>query len=153
MKVLKWTGIIIFAILIILQIFPKELPENSDDSSTNIIFVESIPDDVASTLKVSCFDCHSNQTRYPWYSKIAPVYYLIKRDVEMGREEVNFSKWGDMSKRKKIKILSSSVEEVEDGEMPLKIHTVIHKDAVLTDSEKEAFIAWCEALTENLLGD
>ena len=78
-------------LLIILQFLPKELPENSDDSSTNILYVESIPEDVANTLNVSCFDCHSNQTRYPWYSKIVPVYYLVKRDVEMGREEVNFS--------------------------------------------------------------
>lgn len=153
MKILKWIGIIILVLLIILQFLPKELPENSDDRSTNILYVESIPDDVANTLKVSCFDCHSNQTRYPWYSKIVPVYYLVKRDVEMGRDEVNFSEWADISKRKKIKVLSNCADEVEEGEMPLKIHTVIHKDAVLTDSEKKAFLAWCDDLSGKLLGE
>lgn len=153
MRILKWIGIILVVLLIILQIIPKELPENSDDSSTNIIYIESIPGELSEIFKVSCFDCHSNQTNYPWYSKIVPVYYLIKRDVELGKEEVNFSDWGNMSKRKKIKALSSSVEEVEEGTMPMKIHTMIHREAVLTDEEKEIFIAWCEKLSEELVGE
>jgi hypothetical protein len=153
MKILKWSGIIILIALIILQILPKELPENSDDSLTNIIYVEQIPEGVADIFKVSCFDCHSNQTNYPWYSKIVPVYYLVKRDVEMGREEVNFSDWNDLSKRKKIKALSSSIEEVEEGTMPMKIHTLIHRDAVMTDSKKEAFISWCDNLSRELVGE
>ncbi len=153
MKVIKWSVITIIICIIVIQFIPKNLPVNSDDSTTNILYLEESSAEIAEIIRVSCFDCHSTQTNYPWYSKIIPIYFLVKRDVKLGRDEVNFSEWGNLSKRKKIRVLSSSKKEVEKGKMPLKIHTLVHQDAKLTDSEKQSLLSWFEELNENILDE
>ena len=111
------------------------------------------PEQVISILRKACYDCHSNETRYPWYSYVAPVSWLVIRDVEIGRDELNLSLWSEQSKRRKIKILKEISEEVEEKEMPLKVYTVTHRDAILSDEEISAITQWTESLTSELLGD
>ena len=150
-KVLKYTAAGLLAIFIIIQFVPANLPENSTDLSSDIINTEIIPDDVKLILKKACYDCHSSQTVYPWYSKVAPVSWLVAKDTREGREELNLSQWSEMSKRKKIKTLSDMAEEVEKKNMPLKIYTVIHKDAILSDEEITTFTSWASQLSDKIL--
>lgn len=78
--------------------------------------------------RTACYDCHSNESRWPVYSYVAPVSWLVRRDVEAGRDELNFSDWDDGRADK-------AIESILDGEMPPSTYTTIHRDAVLSDAE------------------
>ena len=144
-------AIICLAALIIIQFIPANLPATSDESSLDIVNTETPPPEVKLILQRACYDCHSNQTVYPWYSNVAPVSWLVARDTRLGRDELNFSTWADLSKRKKIKTLGNIAEEVEDKKMPLKIYTFVHRDAILTDHEIETLSTWTKSLSKKIL--
>ncbi|MBE0571317.1 MAG: heme-binding domain-containing protein [Ignavibacteriaceae bacterium] len=91
----------------------------------------SAPDNISTILRASCYDCHSNETVWPWYSKIAPVSFLVAGDVNDGRKHLNFSEWDKYEDGKREKILEEIVEEVEKENMPLTIYTFTHPSAKL----------------------
>jgi hypothetical protein len=90
---------------------------------------------VLSILKTSCYDCHSNETNWPWYSYVAPVSFLVSGDVEKGRKRVNFSEWDKYDEKKKAKKLNGIIEVIEEGEMPLSNYIITHPEAKM-DPEK-----------------
>lgn len=152
MKILKYVLIALAAIFIIIQFIPANLPENNNDLTEDLVLTEGAPEEVKLILSKACYDCHSNQTTYPWYSYVAPVSWLVANDTRHGRGELNFSEWASQSKRKKIKILNEMAEEIEEGKMPLDIYTVMHKDAILTDAEIETITSWTAEVSEKILG-
>jgi len=101
-----------------------------------------VPAEITATLNRACQDCHSNQTVWPWYSRIAPVSWLIINDVNEGRRELNFSEWGRYTARRQDRKLKEICEQVERGKMPMPIYTVMHPDAKLTASDRKAICAW-----------
>lgn len=141
----------IIAIFFLIQFVPNDLPKNNNDQTNDIILTEKAPEDVKLILSKACYDCHSNQTTYPWYSYMAPVSWLIAKDTKEGREELNFSNWADLSKRKKIKILNEMAEEIEKKNMPLEVYTVIHKDAILSEEEIETISNWTKSVSTRIL--
>ena len=98
--------------------------------------------EVRSILRRACYDCHSNETRWPWYSWIAPVSWLVAHDVHEGREELNFSTWNRLSSKKQVDLLDESWEEVEEGEMPPWFYLPPHPDARLSPDDRAALRAW-----------
>lgn len=146
MKVLKIIGGLLLVALIIAQFFSPKPPANQDDNPGDIIENGLVEGQVAQLLKNSCYDCHSNQVSYPWYSYVAPVSFLVNRDVEEGKEELNFSEWQDYDKRRKLRKLKEVGEVLEEDEMPLGIYTLIHQGAKLSDEEKALLISWSEKL-------
>ncbi len=100
------------------------------------------PPEVHEVLVRACYDCHSNETVWPWYSRVAPVSWLVARDVRKGREELNFSTWNRLSTREQVKALQESWEEVEEGEMPLWFHLPTHPKARLSVRDRELLRAW-----------
>lgn len=88
----------------------------------------------------SCYDCHSHETKWPWYSNVAPARWFVYHHVDEGRHELNFSRWD-----KKQKHAKDAAEEVEEGEMPLAPYLITHGEAKLTDAEKEALIKGLKA--------
>lgn len=101
---------------------------------------------VDSILRRSCYDCHSNETKWPWYSQVAPMSWLVSRDVRHGREHLNFSTWGEMTTDEQAKAVEEIWEEVEQGEMPLAIYTPLHPEARLSDTDKAALQAWAQSV-------
>lgn len=102
----------------------------------------SAPPEVRAILRKACYDCHSNETTWPWYSKVAPVSWLVASDVHEGREELNFSTWSLYTKEQQIKKLKESWDEIVEGEMPPWIFLLNHQDAALTATERELFHTW-----------
>jgi hypothetical protein len=100
------------------------------------------PADVQAMLKRSCYDCHSNETRWPWYSQVAPVSWLVHHDVMEGREHLNFSEWNQLSADKRKHKLEEIEELVNDGDMPLAYYLPLHSDARLSDADKQAIVSW-----------
>lgn len=110
---------------------------------TNPPVTQEVQWDSATTrdlAKRACYDCHSNETQWPWYSHVAPVSWLVQRDVDEGREKLNFSEWDKPQKE-----AHEAAEAVREGEMPMWIYLPTHPEARLTDAEKQALITGLEA--------
>ncbi|MBC8308967.1 MAG: heme-binding domain-containing protein [Planctomycetes bacterium] len=101
-----------------------------------------VPADVMAILQRSCYDCHSNETVWPWYSYVAPASWLIARDVHKGREELNFSDWTSYNTKQKNHKRKECGEEVEEGEMPLWFYIPLHSEAELLPKDVEAILRW-----------
>ena len=100
------------------------------------------PANVRAVLRRACYDCHSNETNWPWYSRVAPVSWLVARDVREGRREVNFSDWGRYDAKRKLKKLKECREQVAKGEMPLWFYVVVHREASLSAEDRALLQGW-----------
>ena len=120
------------------------------DSSKDFISIANPPEDIEKILRVSCYDCHSFETNYPWTSYIAPFSWMIDDHVQEGREHLNFSIWGDYSLEKQDHKLEETIEEVEEGHMPEDSYLIMHGDAELSEEQIESFEAWFETYKASL---
>ncbi len=102
--------------------------------------------EVSSLLRRACYDCHSHETVWPWYSKVAPISWLVARDVAEGRKALNFSTWTRLTSKKQIKAMKESWEEVEEGEMPPWFYSIPHRDARLSVQDLSILRAWSRSL-------
>ena len=110
----------------------------------------SVPDSVLTVLQVSCYDCHSNKTQYPWYSYIQPGAWLMASHIGRGKAMLNFSQFGDFTNRKQQSKLAGIVNQIKDGEMPLTSYTILHQNAKLSASQKSLIINWATNLKDSL---
>jgi heme-binding protein len=100
------------------------------------------PADVRRILERSCYDCHSNRTRWPWYSHVAPVSWMVARDVHLGRKELNFSDWPVFDFEEQEHLLADVAKDVERGSMPLWNYAMIHEDARLSAEDRRRVATW-----------
>jgi mono/diheme cytochrome c family protein len=100
------------------------------------------PAAVQATFRRACYDCHSNETRWPWYSHVAPVSWLVAHDVHEGRGNFNFSTWDTLSTKERADLMADIAQQVRKGRMPLGKYLLIHKDARLTHQDVAAIEAW-----------
>lgn len=100
------------------------------------------PAEIAKLIKVACYDCHSNETAYPWYTNIAPVSWWIENHIEHGREHLNFSVWTSYSEKKASHKLEECYEVLEQKEMPMLSYMVAHPDAWISAEERAALVNW-----------
>lgn len=103
------------------------------------------PADVAAVLQRSCYDCHSSETIWPWYSRIAPVSWYLAHHVEEARAHLDFSRWGLLSKAEIAKVRAEIIEEVESGEMPLPIYLTMHDEARIAPADLAILRRWAES--------
>ncbi len=144
MKIVKKILLLLLIVFIIAQFFGPEKNEGNL-GLTNAFFEDTNPpEDVKLIFTESCFDCHSNHTKYPWSSKITPVNYWMADHVKHAQEELNFSKWNDYSVKKKNHKFEELIEEVEEKEMPLDSYTWMHTEAKLTDAQIKSIIDWAK---------
>jgi hypothetical protein len=151
MRLLKIILPALAIVFIAMQFFPDRIPENKPADENDIIFSSLVNEEILGIIKISCFDCHSNQTHFPWYSKLAPSSWLLAGHIEKGRNQLNFSAWESYNKRKKIGMLEAINEVVTSGEMPLKSYTLIHRDARLSSGEISTLAKWTEESANKLL--
>ncbi|MEE9364292.1 MAG: heme-binding domain-containing protein [Cellulophaga sp.] len=144
MRIVKKLGRSFLIGFIVIQFFGPS--KNEDEGEHMIVFFEETnpPPGVKLLLKNSCFDCHSNNTVYPWYGQISPFSNWMADHIREGKEEVNFSEWGNYSVKKKDHKLEEIIEVLENEVMPLKEYTWTHFDARLTENQKEQIIQWAK---------
>lgn len=143
-KILKYALLVIFFGLIIIQFINRPERINEPVTENDIIENLNVNAEMAGMLKAACYDCHSNQPRYPWYASVAPMSWSVAEHIEHGRDELNFSEWATFSARRRDHKLEEMIEEVEEGNMPLKGYVIMHKDAKLSDEQIEMLRAWVE---------
>ncbi|MDG3581541.1 MULTISPECIES: heme-binding domain-containing protein [Galbibacter] len=146
MRIIRKIIFLLFVVLIIMQFFPPA--ENKSDTTppTDLILATSPPKEVEAIITNACYDCHSNNTRYPWYANIEPVSYWMAAHIEEGREHLDFSQWELYANKKKAHKLDEMIEAVTEGWMPLKSYTWIHNDAKLTDEQAKTIAEWAKML-------
>lgn len=131
-----------------IQFFPAEHNEKKAVTDQDFSKIYKPPEGITRLLKTSCYDCHSNQTNYPWYSNVQPVGWLLQSHIEDGKKELNFSTFGSLSSRMKKLKIKSMISQIEDGEMPLPSYLYIHREAGLTDEESEKIVAYLGSLQQ-----
>ncbi len=124
------------AVLLALQLVP--VPRTNPPVTGEI----DAPPDVKAVLRRSCWDCHSNETVWPWYAKVAPVSFLVSRDTVQGRKHLNFSEWSSYSPTRQKKKLEETAKEVDEGEMPMAIYLPMHPEAKLSAADKALLVEW-----------
>lgn len=108
------------------------------------------PPDVKALLERSCRDCHSNETRWPWYSYVAPASFLVVGDTNHGREHFNFSEWTSYPSDEQDKFLGAMCNLTQRRRMPQPQYLLIHRDATLSDADIKALCAWSDKMRDTL---
>jgi len=137
-------------VVIAIQFIQPARNKNGQEIATDISKIYSLPQSVQATLKTACYDCHSNNTNYPWYTNIQPVGWMMARHIKEGKEELNFSEFGSYSERRQLSKLRSIENSIKDGSMPISSYTIIHKNARLTKEEKAQLIDWAKIIRDSL---
>ena len=133
-------------LLVLIQFIRIDKTNPPANQAKDFMTLTQPSDEVKGILINSCYDCHSNESTYPWYSDIAPVSWWLQHHIQEGREHLNFSEWGNYSEKRQQHKLDECIEEVEEGEMPLSTYTVMHKNAALSPAQQETFNAWITTL-------
>ena len=155
-KLLKVLGIILFSIVLIvfaIVAYIKIALPNVGPAPE--ISVDKSPERVArgyylANRVMSCMDCHSNNTRYRWYFKIQPVDWWLTNHINEGKQELNFDEYASKSLRYQYHKMESTVDLLKKGEMPLDSYLWLHKDAILTEQEKNTLINWAQGITNEM---
>ncbi|HEV8079211.1 MAG TPA: heme-binding domain-containing protein [Chitinophagaceae bacterium] len=149
-RILKIILIVLLILLILIQ-FIRPAKNRSESISANDISTKyAVPDSIQHILKVACNDCHSNNTRYPWYAEIQPVAWWLNNHVVDGKKDLNFSEFTKYRIRKQYRKLEEINDLVKENAMPLASFTWIHKDAVLSSQQKLAIAAWSSSLRDSI---
>ena len=147
-KKILFIGLIIFLLMQLYQ--PARNESFEQDITANFTKVYKVPKNVEAILRTSCYDCHSNYTNYPWYSYIHPARFFMESHIKEGKENLNFSEWGNYSNRKQNNKLDRIAKQIKSNEMPLSSYTMIHKNATLSATQKKEIINWISQLKDSL---
>lgn len=136
--------IAIISLLVLIQFFRPERNLGLADTEKDITHSLTVSSEVKNILQKSCYDCHSNHTEYPWYANFQPVSGWLAHHVNEGKDELNFSEFDTYKLKRKIKKLKEVIEQTKKGDMPLNSYLIIHKDAALSEEQKNQLIKWAE---------
>jgi len=143
-----WLAVLVVAIVLVIQFIPVERNVSTVPAGQSFERTEKVPANVATILKVSCYDCHSNNTSYPWYSELQPGAYFMAQHIKEGKEELNFDEFNDYSKRRKKAKIKSIISQIEKDQMPLKSYLLLHHDADLTPEQQKVLMQFFQSELE-----
>jgi hypothetical protein len=139
---LKRLSLGLLIVLAGIQLFRPDRTNPQVTPSQTVQAAASLPPGVDAVLKRSCYDCHSSETRWPWYSSVVPMAWGVANHVKQGRAEMNFSDWGAYPARKRVALLEKMCDEVREGRMPLKQYLWLHRDATLSEADWKSVCDW-----------
>ena len=149
-KIIKKIAIIGFIIFLLMQCYqPARNIGYEQYFSANFTEMYKVPKNIETSLRASCYDCHSDNTNYPWYSYVQPIRFFMDGHINEGKKELNFNEFGNYSNRKQRSKLEAISKQIKSNEMPLSSYTLIHKNAILTAKQKEEIINWINTLNKD----
>jgi hypothetical protein len=149
-KIFKVIGLLLLIALIAIQFFHPNKNIHEGDQPNAISKKFPVPADVKIILDKACMDCHSNNTRYPWYNNIQPVAWWLNNHVIDGKKELNFDEYINRRPRFQYRRMEQTIDLVKKGEMPLDSYTWTHKDAILAEEEKTKLFDWAQSVMDTL---
>jgi len=141
---------VLLIILIVIQFFHPARNKAEGEQPNKVSTLYPVSSEVKSILDKACMDCHSNNTAYPWYSKIQPVDWWMTHHVNEGKRELNFDEFATYNLRRQYHKLEEVMKQVKDNEMPISSYTWIHKDAILTTAEQNGLINWADSIRNEM---
>ena len=150
---LKKILLVLLILLIAVQFIQPPHNNGQAQTPTDITHSVPVPDSVMAILQTSCYDCHSNHTNYPWYSKITPVNWWLNFHINQGKKELNFSVFASYSYKKKSNKLEETAKEVDKLLMPLPSYLWIHKNAKLNDAQRKLLMDWARTAKRQVIQD
>ncbi len=142
--------LVLLVALIAIQFFHPKKNKAEGPQPNYIGIAYTIPEDAKSIMAKACNDCHSNNTRYPWYSRIQPVDWWLNKHVVEGKKKINFDEYTNKPLRSQYHKMEEVIEMVKEGEMPLNSYTWTHKDAKLTDNERSTITGWAQSVMDTM---
>ena len=151
-KIIKPIALVLLAAFIIIQFFrPEKNIQATDGASANdISTVYPVPKEVAAILQTSCYDCHSNNTHYPWYANLQPVAWWLEDHIKEGKKEINFSEFASYRIGRQYKKFEEINKQIEEGEMPLESYTLIHTETKLSAEQKAIIKNWVNSSRDSI---
>ena len=149
-SVLKWFLILLVSAGLILQLIRPARTVSHGISGKDILKVYPVPGKVYESLRRSCYDCHSSETVYPWYSQIQPVGWWLQDHIDEGKRALNFSDFASYSVKKQRRKLDEMIEMVKGEQMPLPSYLWIHRDARLNPDQRKIMIEWARSIRKEL---
>ncbi|MFN5423326.1 MAG: heme-binding domain-containing protein [bacterium] len=147
---LKKIAIGLLIVFLAIQFFRPAKNTSTTTSANHISTHYNTPDDVKALLERSCYDCHSNNTKYPWYASIQPVAWWLGHHIEEGKGEINFDEFMALKPKKAHHKMDEVNEMVQEGEMPLDSYTWIHRNAKLSRDEKTKLSEWALSVMKTI---
>lgn len=135
---------------IAMQFLQPARNQSGQVSQTDIVHTYVIPEQVQTLFKNACYDCHSNNTNYPWYASIQPIGWILAKDIEDGKAKLNFSEFGSLSSRRQLSRLEQIENEIIAGTMPLPAYQFMHQRARLTEEHRRLLIDWIQQTIDSL---
>jgi hypothetical protein len=137
-------------ILVAIQLYRPAKNQSQEPTPAALKNHYPLPDSVEVLLAAACYDCHSNNSRYPWFDQVAPVSWFVAYHIRGGKRHLNFDTYDDYTVKRKVKRLKDIAETLENGTMPLSTYTDVHKDARLSPEQKKMLIDWAESLAKSI---
>ncbi len=150
MSVAKKIILSLIAVLIIIQFIRPEKNQSAAAAPDDLFANYQSPDSIKSLIKAACYDCHSNNTHYPWYAEIQPVAWWLNDHIEEGKGEFNFSEFASYPAKKADHKMEELLEMVKEEEMPLQSYTIIHEDSRLSESQRRAITRWAAEIRKEI---
>jgi hypothetical protein len=150
-RVIVTAGVVVGLALIAAGRRADRLAPGRVDPALALTAHAAVPPDVADVLRRACFDCHSNDTRWPWYTNVPPASWLIAHDVDAGRGQINFSRWGEYNPFDRADMLDKMCDLATKRKMPLWPYRLLHRDARLGDADVAALCRWTDAEAARLV--
>lgn len=138
--------------VLIQAVRPKKNVSATPPGPDDFIAHFSPPAALAQQLRVACYDCHSDNTRYPWYAELQPVGWWLATHIHDGKRHLNLSTFASLTPKLQAKKLSQMSDQITNREMPMASYTWIHRDARLTDAEVDALSAWLDDVHDKIAG-
>lgn len=149
-KILRISGLSLLLALVAVQFVRSPRNAGVAEGPSSIVAIHPVPADVRRILARSCYDCHSNSTKYPWYAAVQPAGWCLNRHVTAGRGELNFSEFAAYSRKRAVRKLNHVADEVRERHMPLKSYLLMHGEAKLTDADIALVSNWAEDLANGI---
>jgi hypothetical protein len=150
MKLLKLGLLVLAGLFVILQFIRPTKNLSKDPSTSSITTDFTVPSDVQGLLQRSCYDCHSNNTVYPWYAEIQPVGWWLSSHITHGKRSLDFDEFGSYRPFRQYRRFGDIIEQVTKDEMPLPSYLIIHRYAKLSPQEKAVLVGWCRAMIDSM---
>lgn len=140
----KKIGFILMVVFAGIQLIPVTHNQSDEVSEHDLTKKLDVPEPIQTILKKSCYDCHSNNTNYPWYNKVQPISWILENHINEGKAVLNFNDFGTYSNRKQKNKLRAIRNQIEDDKMPLHSYRFIHGKAKLSETEKNEIFQWVD---------
>ncbi|WP_245950871.1 heme-binding domain-containing protein [Chitinophaga dinghuensis] len=149
MKILKKIFGVLLLLLVAIQFFRPVKNQGRQEYTQDFLHQYQAPPEISDMLKVACYDCHSNNTRYPWYANIQPVAWYLTNHIRDGKKDLNFDEFGSYTPKRQQHKLEEIQSQVKKGKMPLASYTLIHADARLTVAQRDTLVHWIDGLLQH----